>query len=258
MTISVKNILFAFLAATLLLSAVYVANAATAKEPNLVALPAEDIRLETNGASTTLRFSTVSWNNGDGPVEIEGGLVTGNTQKVTQNIYNDDGSVATHHAGDFVYHDDHNHIHFEGYADYILQPVAAPGASERYGQKTSFCLMDTDRINHKLDGAPKRAQYTTCSSSVQGISVGWGDKYGYQLAGQEIDVTGLPDGDYNLTIEINPKKHLVEQDYTDNVSTVLIRLAGGTVSVVGDDSGDDGNTGPGNGNGGGNGGGRPF
>lgn len=230
------------------------------KNPNIEAMPAEDVQIELDGTDKLLRFSTLSWNSGAGPVEIEGGEIVGSDkQKVYQNIYNSNGTVTQYYVGDFVYHPEHNHVHFEGYADYILQPVNAPGASERYGQKTSFCLMDTDRINHKLDGAPKRPVYNSCSSTVQGISVGWGDKYGYQLAGQEIDVTDLPDGDYRLVIDINPQGRLIESNYDDNMSEVLIRIEGNTVSII-DSGNDDDSSGPGNGNGngGGNGGGRPF
>lgn len=253
MTIPIKKASFIFILLALAFTTVNAVGAVTAKEPNLVALPAEDIRLVVEGATSTLRFSTLSWNNGAGAVEIEGGeIIAGNKQKVTQNIYQDDGSTAPHHAGDFVYHPEHNHIHFEGYAIYTLQEVGAPGGSERYGQKTSFCLMDTDRVNHRLDGASKKATYNTCSGDVQGISVGWGDKYGYQLEGQEIDVSGLEDGDYTLTIEINPLRHLVESDYTDNISEVTVRISEGTASIVTDEEPTD----PGNGNG--RGGGRPF
>ena len=241
------NILFA---AVMMFAIAGFASALTVKEPNLVAFPAEDVRLVVDGATSTLRFSTLSWNNGAGPVEIYGGDIIGNDkQKVIQNIYNDDGSITEHHAGDFVYHEGHNHIHFEGYATYTFQSVGAPGGSERYGQKTSFCLMDTDRIDHKLDDAQKRSVYRSCSGAVQGISVGWGDKYGYQLEGQEIDVTGLLDGDYTLTIEINPLGHLIESNYEDNISEVIVRLENGTASIIQDEE----PHGPGNGNGNGRG-----
>jgi hypothetical protein len=253
MIIHIRHRLLAIaLIASVLFAIAGIAAAVTAKEPNLVALPAEDVHLVVNGATSTLRFTTVSWNNGAGAVEITGGDLIGNDkQKVIQNIYNDDGSITPHHAGDFVYHEEHNHIHFEGYANYTLQPINAPGASEKYGQKTSFCLMDTDRVNHRLDGASKKSVYNTCSGAVQGISVGWGDKYGYQLAGQEIDVTGLPNGDYKLVIEINPLGHLVESDYTDNISEVVVRIENSTATIVGGEE----PTEPGNGNG--RGGGRP-
>ena len=242
----IKLIFSTFFMTVMIFTVVGLASALTTKEPNLVAFPAEDVRLVVDGATSILRFSTLSWNNGAGPVEIYGGDTIGNDkQKVIQNIYNDDGSITEHHAGDFVYHEEHNHIHFEGYATYTFQSVEAPGASDRYGQKTSFCLMDTDRIDHKLEGASKKAVYKTCSGAVQGISVGWGDKYGYQLAGQEIDVTGLLDGNYKLIIEINPFRHLVESNYADNTSEVIVRLENGTAFIVQDEE----SSGPGNGNG---------
>lgn len=235
----------------------FVAYAASELRPNIEALPAEDVHLSVEGDATFLKFSTLSWNKGDGPIELVGGEVnteTG-TQKVYQRVYLSDDSTYDRLVGEFVWHEDHDHVHFEGYATYTLQPLDAPGASERIGEKTSFCLMDTDRIDHKLPGAPKRAHYTTCSSDIQGISVGWGDKYGYQLPGQEIDVTGLPDGDYTLTIEVDPHGRLLETSTSENTSSVVIRIQDGEAFIVSDDGGSGG---PGNGNGGGNGGGRPF
>ncbi len=114
----------------------------------------------------------------------------------------------------------------------------------------SQSVNDTDRINHRLPGAPKRSVYRTCSSEIQGMSVGWGDTYRYYLAGQAIDVTDLPDGDYELTIEVDPKKRLLETNDADNTSTMLLRISvsDGTVGVLGGDG-----SGPGNGNGQGNG-----
>ncbi len=64
------------------------------------------------------------------------------------------------------------------------------------------------------------------------MSVGWGDKYGYQLVGQAIDITDLPNGEYNLKIEIDPRGHLVEIDRSDNISNVLLRLTNGTVTLL--------------------------
>jgi hypothetical protein len=92
--------------------------------------------------------------------------------------------------------------------------------------------MDTTRINTKLPGAPKKSTYSTCGNQLQGLSVGWGDKYGYNLAGQSIDVTGLPNGTYNLSITVDPKGVLHETNETDNVSVVSLQLVNGTVKVL--------------------------
>lgn len=220
-------------------------------QPNLEALPADEFELDTDaGGHTYLRFSTTTWNSGLGPLELVAGDKDAAKQNIYQRIHLDDGSYYDLLAGTFVWHDQHGHFHFEDYALYTLQAVDAPGASERTSSKTTFCVIDTDRINHKLPGAPKRPVYRTCAGEIQGMSVGWGDKYGYHLAGQAIDVTDLGDGDYQLTVEVDPKKRLLETNDADNTSTVHLRISvsDGTVAVLGD-----GGTGPGNGNGRGNG-----
>lgn len=217
------------------LAAATVALAQTELVPNLKALPASDVRLQqTADGRTLLRFSTTGWNNGAGPLELRAGAIdTANgKQDVSQRVYADDGSVRDILAGTFEWHEEHSHFHFEDYALYTLKPLTNAQA-DRVGTKMTFCVMDTTRMNTKLPGAPKHSVYSTCGSQVQGMSVGWGDTYGYQLAGQEIDVSGLPDGDYRLMIELDPKKRLLETDETDNVSTVDIRLSNGTVGAIG-------------------------
>ena len=210
------------------------ASAATDKLPNLTPFKASGVAIATAADGTKqLRFNTTSWNNGTGPLELRGGTVDTSTskQQVLQRIYQTDGSFREVQAGTFEYHPTHNHMHFDDYAVYTLQPVNAPGASSRTGTKMTFCIMDTDKVNLKLPGAPKRAVYKTCGSSMQGMSVGWADTYGSYLDGQSIDITGLPDGDYNLSIEVDPKGQIVESNDSDNKSTLGIRIVGQTVTV---------------------------
>lgn len=205
--------------------------------PNLVAKPAFDIQLVRNFAVAdgwTLRFSTTSWNSGAGPLELVAGEIeTGNTKrKVYQRVYLSDGSSFLHYAGSFVYHPDHNHFHFERYAVYTLQPVNSPGASQRTGAKTTFCVMDTDKVNGALPGAPQYAVYTSCGNAIQGMSVGWGDTYGSYLQGQELDFTGNPDGTYQLKIDVDPNTVLLETSRSDNGSCVLLDITKPNVTVL--------------------------
>jgi hypothetical protein len=214
-------------------------------KPNVQPFPAFDLVLVSDSqGGTHLRFSVTSWNKGDGRLELRAGeLVDAPTptnpgnkkQKVYQRVYRTDGSYYDQLAGTFVWHEGHNHFHFDDYALYTLQPFNAPGGSQRTSSKTTFCIMDTTQVNTSLPGAPASAVYTTCSSTVQGMSVGWGDTYGWNLAGQSFDFTGNPSGDYKLIVEIDPQKRLLEIDDGDNTSCALLRInvANSTVQALG-------------------------
>lgn len=209
-------------------------SAAAEKLPNLTPFPAADMVIEPQeDGSVFLRFTTLSWNKGSGPLELIGGNVdkVNGKQEVFQRIYSSPNSYRDVMAGSFEWHETHYHFHFDDYAIYTLQPVTANGASKRIGAKTTFCIMDTTLLSYKLKGASKRAFYDTCDVNVQGMSVGWGDEYHYSLDGQSLDISNLPDGDYNLEIEIDPKNRILESNETDNISTVLIHIAGGVVSM---------------------------
>jgi len=206
--------------------AAHLASAQQKLLPNLEPLPAYDLVLRPVFPSgTRLAFSTLTWNSGRGPLEVIAGEVTGaNVQNIYQRIHWDDGTYEDRLAGSFVFHEEHGHLHVEDFAEYVLEREDAPGASTRTGHKTSFCLLDTDRIDRSLPGAPKKAQFTSCDGLRQGISVGWGDEYGYTLPGQSIDVTGLQTGIYLLTIVSDPKNHFLETDESDNSVTIRLHL----------------------------------
>lgn len=201
-------------------------------KPNLQARPGWGISL----SGARLYFNATSWNNGDGPLELRARETDSVAQKqnVYQRIYLSDGSYYEELAGSFVWHPTHDHFHFEEFATYKLQPYDAPGASERTSQKTTFCVMDTTKINDTLPGAPSTPFYSNCGNVTQGMSVGWGDTYTNNLEGQSIDVSALPDGIYKLIIEVDPKGRLVEINESDNTSCVLLQLkvSTSTLSVL--------------------------
>jgi hypothetical protein len=199
-------------------------STATEYRPNLVATPASGLTVVKESRVINLRFSTMSWNSGLGPLELRAGAVDLNqlTRKVYQRVSHSDGTFADSFAGDFVYHPEHAHFHFEDYALYRLVPVNAPGASERQSAKTTFCVMDTNKIPNTA--GPASAVYAACGADIQGMSVGWADTYGSHLVGQSFDVTNSPDGDYKLMIDIDPRLRILESDESDNSSCVLIRL----------------------------------
>jgi len=194
--------------------------------PNIKALPAFEVsaRLHPALRYPELRFSVTTANFGDGPLEFIGGETGRGKQNIYQRIYLSDGTSYDRRVGAYVWHPEHNHIHVENYAEYSLQALGAGGKSKRTGQKTSFCVMDTDRVSTTIGSNQPR--YTTCENTVQGMSVGWGDTYGSSLAGQEIELTGLPDGDYTLSVRVDPLGRMTESTTTDNTSCIKLRITG--------------------------------
>jgi len=184
--------------------------------PNLKPLPAKDFRLEKLSDGTIrLRFSMTSWNSGLGDLELFAGATNAGFQH---------GSFKEYPAGSFSWHSNHNHFHVDNYANYSLTEADSPGVYKGTGSKTTFCIIDTDRIDHKLPGASKKRQYTACNGQLQGMSVGWGDTYTYNLDGQWIVVTDLAKGDYKLRIDVDPNHNIMETYDTDNSSYVLLHI----------------------------------
>ena len=129
-----------------------------------------------SGYRRLLRFDTVLMNMGDGD------LVVGDRSD-PQNPY----------ASWFVYNACHNHYHIRNFSKYEL--LRADGTAAAEGTKQGFCFEDSLKYdNNKSNGYD-------CES--QGITSGWGDWYYKQLAGQYIDITGVPEGDYTVRVTIN-------------------------------------------------------
>ncbi len=68
---------------------------------------------------------------------------------------------------------------------------------------------------------------------MQGLSVGWGDRYGYNLAGQSIDLTDLPDGVYYLYSVAVRDDRIQETNDANNGAAVKIRIRKNSVRIVG-------------------------
>lgn len=103
-------------------------------------------------------------------------------------------------ADDFEYSPCHQHYHFLGFATYELRDVHDNRVG--FGHKQSFCMTDSRRYTGT------RGRRFDCR--FQGITAGWGDRYGFDLDGQWVDVTGLPSGDYTLVATVNPEGKIPE------------------------------------------------
>jgi hypothetical protein len=216
--------------------------------PDLIGQPAQDLSIQESGGTRNLRLATTVANAGAGPLEVypvSGGDCDGdgnpaNDRLAYQRVFRDvDGSgdfsravdvdSAAHLAGCMIFHPAHMHWHFEDFASYQLREPGS-GTVVAANSKVSFCMIDSSPFYPALPGFAASRFFTSCDQDdAEGISVGWGDTYGSSLAGQTIDVTGLPDGDYCLAVTGDPSDILRESDEQDNEAVTPIFLSEASV-----------------------------
>ena len=201
-----------------------------------------------------LRFGTIVWNVGDGPLEVRAGerehrVMHGVAQWISTS---DDDGYAVEPPGAVAFYsgDGHNHWHIQTFIVISLFPktdiATTPGVSPTYSQrslrKIGFCL--TDLVRAPADLRPPNAathiRYpvsgcgTLGSESVRmGISPGYGDDYKPFFNNQLVDVTGLAAGTYRLCATVNSTGLWREKDSNaaNNSSWVDLELDAAAVRV---------------------------
>lgn len=234
-----RGLLLPIAVALLLLDESAPVRGASALYPDLRTLPPSDLHFaeeSIDGATHhVLRFSVTIWNAGQGPLELRGvSSADTATTLVLQRIYDETDEVVEVSVGGFVYHETHNHWHFEQFAEYQLwrrsefdrwllsgRTEGEPGwrGSKTTGQGESFCIRDSRRIAN-LPNTPPTKGYDDCGRDLQGVSVGWGDTYQSYLPEQWIDVgeAPLPSGDYALRVIADPAERLYESPNKEDAS----------------------------------------
>jgi hypothetical protein len=220
---------------------------AGARLPNLIMEPLADWNVEYTEPDNRrlLHVTTLFSNVGDGPFELRGSRMDPEAPAMVldQVIYTEGGGfrriptrVAARYAGD-----GHNHWHAQQVVTMELAPVLDP-SSVTTGNKIHFCFFDNSPTHRDAPGARGEAYYQNrwCgkpnSYSVRmGLSVGWGDRYGWDFVGQYIDITNLAGGTYTLKATVDWSNNFYETDDTDNctMSRIQIPSAGeGPIIVV--------------------------
>jgi hypothetical protein len=238
-----------------------VASPASARPPRLLpdlkTLPMPELNVCSNpddidcataeAGQTVLRLSNWIGNRGRGPMEIfpsktshncDGDGDPLNDRTAYQRIYRDtnldgrferskDRDSDTRVAGCMAFHHAHFHWHFNDFARYTLRSASGDVVSQ--GTKISFCVLDSDLAWPDLPGSPAIGYYPVggngCDEvATEGLSVGWSDVYGYYLAGQQLDVTGLEAGSYCLISKADPINLLVERNNWNNARRQPIAL----------------------------------
>ena len=125
----------------------------------------------------------------------------------------------------FEFHAAHNHWHMGDVALFEVRKGSPTGPVVGGNSiKTTFCLIDWYKLEDNSP-APER-NFADCYTSYQGVSVGWVDQYHQATPGQEVDLTGAPNGtDYYLVSTANHARVFLEQDYTNNTAWVKFTLS---------------------------------
>jgi hypothetical protein len=183
-----------------------------------------------------LRLSNGTANVGDGQLYLYGGTANADgTQDVVQRVFSSTAAFEDRLAGKFIFHPGHSHIHFEGWASYRLRAIEAGdgvGAIVAEGEKTSFCIVDLGVYSSSVPNFDPDGFFHSCSSTTQGLSVGWIDVYSRYLSGQSIDIAFVPAGRYWLESVVDPDNLVLEKDETNNVTRIKVTI--GTVPLAPD------------------------
>lgn len=136
--------------------------------------------------------------------------------------------------------DGHPHWHTQGMERYQLfkLPEPFPGGA-KVGVKHGYCFFDGFNVRPDLVHARSLPVYSFYSCGVPGqsqdalslrvgLSVGWGDEYPWNYAGQRIDISGVDDGEYLLCITADPSNDFVELREGNNSAWARIQLTTST------------------------------
>ncbi len=195
-------------------------------------------------AGTKLGFASATDNVGEGPVWIRGSRPTASgPMRATQLVRMTDRSVRAYpDAGRLRYtpSSSHTHWHLLGFQRYELRTLE--GDLVVRDRKSGFCLADHYGLAaRRVTAFTGGSFYGNCAQSnpgalavEQGTSIGFTDLYPAHFHGQNLDLRGVPAGDYVLVHRANPDQRLEEIDYTNNDASLRIRLSwsGGAPRVV--------------------------
>ena len=161
--------------------------AAADKLPDLELARPHDMRVQVAPNNRKrLRFGSVVYNVGDGPIEVRAGNRQGTVlTSVKQRIYRTDSTFhdVTKNVRVSYEDDGHNHFHIRKFIVATLTRLDGSAPTRRL-RKIGFCLVDTLERSPAVPN-PASPRYFGCGNrySTQvtiGISVGWGDIYSPQ------------------------------------------------------------------------------
>jgi hypothetical protein len=199
--------------------------------PDLRMARLRDFTIQNSGGRRLLRYTTIIVNvpgSGVGRFEVFAQRPNSDADEMTtkQRIYTDTGSSylidtpATGHWGG----DGHSHWHIKDIQASYLTPIGGSTTVAAWA-KQGFCFYDNWRYRYGYS-----RYYFGCGSFgdlsvTMGLAVGWGDKYGYSLPGQYIDITNVQPGNYRLWVVADQNNWFREKNNDNNYTWADLYLA---------------------------------
>jgi hypothetical protein len=194
-----------------------------------------------------LKFPVVTFNVGAGPSEIiaDRGATDVEDWTAYQTVYDRQGQAlgSLYEPGIEFYYagDGHNHWHIRDFDSYEIRDNA--GTVVRTSEKHGYCQQDNTTYDTMAGrpGVPSDPVYldeTSCGKGlpqaltiIHGLSRGWGDTYPVSLPDQDIDITDLPDGTYNVVVRADAYDYILETNEANNATSIQIDIVGDEVTI---------------------------
>jgi phosphatidylglycerophosphate synthase len=153
-----------------------------------------------------VRLTLTTFNLGDGPEEL------GNPE--CPDCLLNPGAICGNPLFECSPAGGHNHAHYQNFLRYeIVDPNNVVAAT---GGKRSFCLED---------GACDKGAHAVHTCDDQGINPHCSDTYPWWLGCQYVDVTDVPDGEYELRVTVDPLQQIAESNENNNVIETPVVIA---------------------------------
>jgi hypothetical protein len=180
-----------------------------------------------------LGFTSLVDNIGIGPSELVGVRAPGQNRMIgTQRVHLANGKVRTYeNVAQFRYTNSppHHHWHLMRFDSFGLQTMN--GLLLVRDRKSGFCLADhwgaapgrwPGRRPHYLGDCEQF--HPEATHVLMGTTPGYTDRYPAFFHGQNINITGVPNGIYVLTHRVNASMQLRELRYDNDAASVRVRL----------------------------------
>ncbi len=206
--------------------------------PDLRTVVPKHLNIQNEHQREILRFSNGIANTGAGDWRMRPENAVAADSQVTnavQEILDADRNIVLEQTvSTFEYHPAHNHWHIGDVALFEVHKARDNGRGGEIGRvfvndrgesqsiKTTFCLIDSYKLG---DNSPTSERgYWDCYTSYQGISPSWVDQYHQATVGQQLDLTGAPEGIYYLVSTANPAGVFLETDPSNNTAWTSFEL----------------------------------